>query len=78
MKKATTRALAIKETGGQFFLHEAKGGEAVGEPVAGPFKDRMEADGARFKLMMGPVRKPAQAAPLRHLAPSVARSRVGV
>jgi hypothetical protein len=70
------RALAIKETGGEFFLHEARGGVAVGEPVAGPFASKLEADGARFEAMRRSVKKPVQKAPLRHASPTLARSRV--
>lgn len=70
------KALAIKETDGDFFLHEARSGVAVGEPVAGPFGSRIEAEGARFEQMKKAVRKPERAKPLRHAPPALARSRV--
>ncbi len=76
MRNASNRALAIVERDGQFYLSVARGGVAVGEPVAGPFPDRVAADGARFAAMRTAIRKPAEYKPLRHASPALARSRV--
>jgi len=76
MRSTNNRALAITEKDGQFYLCVARGGVAVGEPVAGPFPDRIAADGARFAAMKTAVKKPTDHKPLRHAAPGVARSRV--
>lgn len=77
MRNASTRALAITERDGQFYLSVARGGVAVGEPTAGPFPDRLAAEAARFEVMKGAVKKPAEYKPLRHASPAMARSRVG-
>lgn len=70
------KALAVVEKDGVFFLHEARGGVAVGEPVAGPFPDRGEAETARFCAMKSKVKKSQGYRPLRHASPAHARSRV--
>ena len=68
--------MAIVERDGQFSLSVARGGLAAGDPVSGPFPDRVAADGARFQAMKGAAKKPAEYKPLRHATPAMARARV--
>lgn len=73
-------ALCVKYSArdGAWYLYEARGGEAVGDPVRGPFADQAMAESARFELMKPPRPKRLREgrAPREHAAPAFARSRV--
>lgn len=70
--KKRTNALGVVELGGAFWLYQMRSNAPAGEPEAGPFATRLEAEAERTRRTM--KRPPEQFTKLGKRGPLVPRS----